>query len=86
VSAATISSKGQITIPKQIRDGMGLRRGDQVVFVLEEGRIFLYPVQSKGFEPLRGVWGGRAINPGKEIEREAARTHVVERVLTRSRD
>ena len=35
--AARITSKGQITIPKPVRDALGLHEGDQVVFRLVEG-------------------------------------------------
>jgi AbrB family looped-hinge helix DNA binding protein len=35
--AARVSSKGRITIPKQVRDALGLSAGDQVVFRLIEG-------------------------------------------------
>jgi len=35
--AARVSSKGQITIPKSIRDALSLSEGDQVVFRVIEG-------------------------------------------------
>ena len=35
----TISSKGQITVPLEIRKRLGLRPGDRVEFVVDEGRI-----------------------------------------------
>jgi len=35
--AARVSSKGQITIPKLIRDALSLTEGDQVVFRVIEG-------------------------------------------------
>lgn len=34
---ATVTSKGQVTIPKEIRDRLHLRSGDSVDFVVEDG-------------------------------------------------
>jgi len=36
---ATMISKGQITIPKAIRDQLDLRSGDKVRFVLRDDRV-----------------------------------------------
>lgn len=33
---ATITSKGQVTIPKKIRDKLDLKEGEEIEFVLEE--------------------------------------------------
>jgi antitoxin PrlF len=38
---ATLTSKGQITIPKEIRDAMGLKAGSQVDFVQRDGVVYL---------------------------------------------
>jgi len=43
VSTATITSKGQITIPKAIRDQLP---GRVVEFVVRDGEILLRPVES----------------------------------------
>lgn len=44
MSMATLSSKGQITIPKEIRDELGLGTGSQVMFVrLPDGRYQMVP-------------------------------------------
>jgi len=41
----TVTSKGQITLPKGIRERLHLRAGDKVEFlVLEDGRVELIPV------------------------------------------
>ncbi|MGH2350760.1 MAG: AbrB/MazE/SpoVT family DNA-binding domain-containing protein [Chloroflexota bacterium] len=38
---ATITSKGQITIPKEVRDALGLTPGTQVEFTVEPGRVVM---------------------------------------------
>ena len=38
---STITSKSQITIPKEVRDRMGLRPGDKIAFVEENGSYVL---------------------------------------------
>lgn len=39
--SATVTAKGQVTIPKQVRDELGLRDGDRVLFRVIEGRALL---------------------------------------------
>ncbi len=34
--ATTVTTKGQVTIPKQVRDAMNIRPGNKVVFVLNK--------------------------------------------------
>jgi antitoxin PrlF len=42
MSAATITSKGQTTIPKEIRDGLGLKPKDKVHFtLLPDGTVIM---------------------------------------------
>ncbi|HLJ82501.1 MAG TPA: AbrB/MazE/SpoVT family DNA-binding domain-containing protein [Ktedonobacterales bacterium] len=38
---STITSKGQITIPAEIRDSLGLKQGDKVAFVIEDHQVLL---------------------------------------------
>ena len=48
VSAALkISSKGQITIPLKIRQRLGVKPGDKVQLVIEEGKTVLKPATSE---------------------------------------
>lgn len=39
--AAKVTSKGQITIPKKVRDALGISPGDQVVFRVQDHRAVL---------------------------------------------
>ncbi len=47
MATATISSKGQITLPKSLRERLGLESGDRVDFVLSaDGRYSLVPIKT----------------------------------------
>ncbi len=39
--AARVSSKGQVTVPKAVRDALGISEGDEVVFRVEGNRAVL---------------------------------------------
>jgi AbrB family looped-hinge helix DNA binding protein len=42
--STTVTSKGQVTIPKAVRDELGLTEGDRVAFrVLEDGTVVVEP-------------------------------------------
>lgn len=44
MQTSTVTSKGQITIPAALRKQMGLRQGDEVAFMVEDGKVVLVPV------------------------------------------
>lgn len=46
---AKVSSKGQVVIPKQIRDDLGIVEGSEVEFVPKAGGFFVQPVED--FDP-----------------------------------
>lgn len=54
---STVSRKGQVTIPKEVRIRLGVGEGDPVEFVMEEGRVYLRPVRSRDNPFVR--WAGR---------------------------
>ena len=61
MSIATITSKGQTTIPKEIRELLNLRPGDRINFMIEaDGRVYIEPLSVK-VEELSGILH----NPGR---------------------
>ncbi|WIM12739.1 MAG: hypothetical protein OJF58_003702 [Enhydrobacter sp.] len=54
VMSTTVTSKGQITIPKQVRDLLGIGPGSQIDFErAPDGRIVLVKVEEKKSRPNR---------------------------------
>lgn len=58
----SVTTKGQVTIPKPIRDLLGIKPGSGVDFVLDrDGRVVLEvpdaPPRVTRFEALRGIFG-----------------------------
>jgi len=41
MEVSRISSKGQVTIPKSIRDALNLSEGDRVAFIQDEGKVII---------------------------------------------
>jgi AbrB family looped-hinge helix DNA binding protein len=41
---ATLSSKGQVTIPAEVRKRLGLTSGDKLVFEIEDDQVRIKPV------------------------------------------
>lgn len=57
MATATVTSKGQITIPKEIRDEMGISRGDRVELRKQaDGTVVLEKATLK-LSSLRGMLG-----------------------------
>lgn len=55
MSTAMITAKGQITIPKNVRQALDLKKGDRVVFMLEGEQAILIPVRQREMAQLRGA-------------------------------
>ena len=55
----TLSQKGQVVIPQEVRNKLGLRPGDDfIVLYSETGDILLRPIRQKKFQgPNQGIAG-----------------------------
>ena len=64
-----VGPKGQVVIPKSIRDQLGLNPGDRVVFVPQEGGVRVE--LARPITALGGSLAGRGLT--KELEKEHTR-------------
>ena len=68
---ATRTSKGQIAIPKEIRDGLQIKEGDRVTFTLLRNGIVLMRVKNKSALAVGGSLQkkGRKAVPIEDLSR-----------------
>jgi antitoxin PrlF len=65
---AKITSKNQITVPREVRDRLGIGRGDQLEFVLEDSEVIVRPKQSR--KRSFTEWGGAFLKRGERVSLE----------------
>jgi antitoxin PrlF len=67
--SSVISSKGQVTVPQEIRVRLGLKEGDRVEFVVEGGNTVIRPVRAaeNPFEAYAGALAGTFPKGVREI-------------------
>ena len=63
MATATLTSKGQITVPQTVRQTLGLQTGDRVAFVADEAGGYKVVALRKDVKALRGRFAGRAKQP-----------------------
>jgi AbrB family looped-hinge helix DNA binding protein len=68
-----VGRRGQMVLPKAVREALGVNEGDQLWVEVEGNRVILRPVSSlvrESLGSLRGTWGEEIASYLKE-EREA---------------
>ena len=64
---STIASKGQVTIPKEIRSFLGIKPSDKINFTVEKGNVVLKPVRT-----LKDFRGSVLVQNKSDINKERA--------------
>ena len=49
---STITSRGRTTLPKPVREALGVSQGDRVRYVILEGGVWILPMRS-----IKGLFG-----------------------------
>ena len=68
--AATLTSKGQTTIPASVREKLGLRAGDRLIFEEHDGGFVMR--RAMGVEEIAGMLRGKVKPAFTSIEAEKA--------------
>jgi antitoxin PrlF len=55
MSEATVTSKGQVTIPAEIRKAMGLAAGERVIFTRLDDGTTVFRAKTRSIADLRGI-------------------------------
>ena len=69
---AKVTSKGQITIPVDIRRKLGVKEGDKVLFVEDRGRIYVMNSSMEALQKAQAAFSGEADRLGLRNEQDAA--------------
>jgi antitoxin PrlF len=65
-----ITFKGQITIPKRIRNALALKEGDSLIFMVEGDHAILKPIKKKSLLDFYGTFPASRPYPGLDAIRE----------------
>jgi AbrB family looped-hinge helix DNA binding protein len=76
MTTAVVTSKGQITIPKPVRDGLGVESGDRVEFVELERGVYTVVAATRDIRNLKGMIPKPAKPVSVEDMNKAIRRHA----------
>lgn len=72
-----VGPKGQVVIPKELRDELGIEPGDEISFWLDGDHVALQPARQR--PPLRGRFRGSALTDELEAARAEDRRREARR-------
>ncbi|MGI5835438.1 MAG: AbrB/MazE/SpoVT family DNA-binding domain-containing protein [Chloroflexota bacterium] len=66
MTVATVTSKGQVTIPKEVREALGIKDRDRIAFIVEGKRAVIIPMKTTDLISLRGSLRATRPYPGED--------------------
>jgi len=85
MARARVTSKGQITIPKDIRERLGVGPGDMLEFLAEGDRLEVRPLRRRRLQEFRGLFRVPEVLPFEQ-ERTRAWAAQTRRLTKRRRE
>jgi antitoxin PrlF len=83
MSASSLTSKGQVTIPKPVRDVLGIHAGDRVSFLVREDGVVELRPETVDLKNLYGMLAYRG-KPASVEEMDRSISHAAAKSFTRS--
>lgn len=74
-----VMSNGQVAIPPEIQQRLGLQEGDELLFCVEGNEVRLRPVKRRRLSEFRGILPATIPYPGQEVIRQ----HIAETQATK---
>ena len=82
---AKVTFKGQITIPKAVREALDIRTGDSVAFRIERDHAVLKPLKKKALLDFYGAFPAERPYPGLKAVRKEVHHKIADRVVGRKK-
>jgi len=82
---AKVTFKGQITIPKAVREALDIREGDSVTFRLDGNQAVLKPLKKKPLVDFFGAFPTKRPYPGLEAMRKEVHHKIGKRFAGRKK-
>lgn len=67
---AKITTRGQITIPLEVRKKLGVKDGDKIIFIEESGRIIMENAVMVALKTAQSAFTGEAERLGLKTEQD----------------
>ena len=72
MEVAKITSRGQVTIPIDIRRKLGVKEGDKIIFMEDANKIFVANAAKVAFVTMQAAFAGEAERLGLTNEQDVA--------------
>ena len=82
---ATVTTKGRIVIPSEIRRHLKIKKGTKLCVIESGDRIILQPLTSDYFYSMAGVLKKKGVSLTKMLKQEKARENSSDLKIIRSR-
>ena len=78
---AKVTSKGQVTIPVEIRKKLGIKNGDKVLFIEDSGRIYMMNSSMEALREAQIAFKGEAERLGLKNDDDVMEMIKAERAV-----